>query len=74
MLGANELLSAIPATARVVARSEAADVVIGGTEPNLGPCQPSKLMHELALFLMEAKRIAVAWREPRQPVGQRVKV
>lgn len=36
--------------------------------------QPSKLMHQLALFLMEAKRIPVRRRKARQPVGQRVKV
>ncbi len=74
MLGAGEALAAPVAQACVVSRREALDVVIGSAEASAFIGQPSEFVHQLAFFFMEAKRISVARRKPRQPISQRVKV
>lgn len=74
MLGTGEPLSAFVAFAHVSAGRETGAVVIGGRECDSLNGQYVQFTHQLALFLMEAKRISVAWRKPRQPVGQQVKV
>lgn len=69
MLGAGEPLSAFIAHASVVTWGKTFDVVIGGAKAGAFVSQPSKLMHQLALFFMEAKRIPVAGRQPLETVS-----
>lgn len=69
MLGAGEPLSTFVADAHVMTGGEALNVVIGGAKACAFIGQSSKLMHQLALFFMEAKRIPVAGRQPLEAIG-----
>ncbi|HCV73620.1 MAG TPA: hypothetical protein DHE23_23670, partial [Agrobacterium sp.] len=69
MLGAGEAVAAFVADAHVMTGGEALNVVIGSADAGAFVSQPSKLVHQLGLFFMKVKGVAVARCQPLEAVG-----